>query len=125
MSESWAQYQKLVLKLLEQHDEKLAELQSKIIEGHENSITVINDINSLKEDVEALTALIKEGSANTVLLLSRVDKMELSINKLEITEAERKESSKALVNFKRGLVIAVAGTAITVLWEIIQYFIGK
>ncbi len=124
---SWAQYQKLVLKLLEQHDEKLEELFKQLKEADSDRATIHVSLASLKEDTELLMSLIRdhEKSSGHGQTIMRLEKLELKVQELSNAETLRTEESKEVQKYKRGMFTAVAGTIIAVGWDLIQHFFFK
>lgn len=133
MSESsgtWTQYQKLVLKLLEQHDEKLEALRQQLADSVNDRAAISENITSLKVDINFLLALVRDGSAGSVSILSRLDAFDHDIKALKQGEADRTVAQNTEANnimaWKRALFIAIIGILLNVGWDVIQtLFIRK
>lgn len=124
--ETWGQYQKLVLSLLEQHDKKLEQLKQEIsVMGSEKPF-INENIKNLKKDVENLSILIKEGSFPTPSILNRLESLEHDVKLLiktdEEFEANKKIQESSLVSYKRTLTIAFIGFFINIGWGLVQAF---
>ena len=119
---SWARYQELVLRLLEQHDEKLEELTKQLSDSQSDRLAIRSLIENLQRDSAALRILVKEGTLNHPPLVDRVDSLEKKIDKLIEEEAKRTTATKENAGFKKGVFIAVAGTILTITWEIVKFF---
>lgn len=131
---TWAQYQKLVLKLLEQHDEKIESLSKQLAEAASNSgansSVVKEKISSLREDVTMLLELVREGNSSKPSILTRIDRLDKNIttlNKdvsdLQSHNAEERLEKKDLLGFKRTVLVTIIGVLCTVAWNLIQYFL--
>lgn len=127
---TWAEYQKLVLKLLEQHDEKLEALRQQLANSRNDEATLVENINSLKSDVHFLLGVVRDGAAGSVSLLSRLEAIDHDIKALKQVEADRiltkKDDDTNIVAWKRALFIAIMGILLNIGWGVIQtIYLGK
>lgn len=120
---TWNQYQKLVLKLLEQHDEKLEALRKQLSDTASDKAVIYENINSLKEDVDFLLGVIRDGSAGITPVITRMDHIESEIKILKEVEIKRADELKSLKDYKRALFISIVGILASVAWSILEKFI--
>jgi hypothetical protein len=133
MSESggtWTQYQKLVLKLLEQHDEKLESLRRQLADSEHDKTILEENFNSLKQDVDFLLTIVRDGSSGSISLLSRLESIDYEIRALKKCEEDRNSTQKSdkdnLVAWKRALFIAIMGILLNIGWGLVQtIYIGR
>lgn len=124
-SGSWTQYQKLVLRLLEEHDKKLEALQEQINSSSQEKTVIAENIKVLKDEVNLLLDLVRDGSVSAPAILSRIDSIENQVQALKQIEVDRKAELTSLKTWKRSMIIAVTGVVLSVGWDIIQYFLPK
>jgi hypothetical protein len=118
---TWNQYQKLVLHILEQHDEKLEALRKQLSETASDKVVISENINSLKEDVNFLLGVIRDGATMGITpILTRVDTIEGDIRSLKDLEAKRADEHKSLKDYKRALFISILGILASIGWSIIE-----
>ena len=120
---TWNQYQKLVLKLLEQHDEKLEALRKQLSDTASDKAVIYENINSLKEDVDFLLGVIRDGSAGITPVITRMDHIESEIKILKEVEIKRADELKSLKDYTRALFISIVGILASVAWSILEKFI--
>lgn len=117
---SWSQYQKLVLKLLEQHDSKLEELQTRISVSGEDRAVLARDITDLKENVLILQQLVRDGAKATPSLIARVSHLEIDVEDLQKSEDLRLVKEKEYIAFKRGLIVSLIIASSSIIVNIIN-----
>lgn len=117
---SWSQYQKLVLKLLEQHDSKLEELQTRISVSGEDRAVLARDITDLKENVLILQQLVRDGAKSTPSLIARVSHLEIDVEDLQKSEDLRLVKEKEYIAFKRGLIVSLIIASSSIIVNIIN-----
>lgn len=125
-SGSWAQYQKLVLKLLEQHDEKLEELSKKLAEDSGDHSQLTASLDNIKSEVSLLINIVRDGNTTSTPLVTRVNDIETIVKdmKLKMDEAEqaKKEHAKEAKTLKRSFFIAAAVFVLNLGWDVIKFF---
>lgn len=119
---SWTQYQKLVLKLLEQHDEKLDTLRIQLSESKGDSGSIRESISSMKQDIDILLNLVRDGSPGVASILTRIDHLEGGLSNLKSNDEQKKKDVKEIQNYRRALFISVMGILATVIWSLVQRF---
>jgi septal ring factor EnvC (AmiA/AmiB activator) len=120
---SWASYQKLVLKLLEQHDEKLEQLSKQLNESDTDRARIHISILALKEDMELLKGVIRESSAISAPFATRLDRLEIRVNDLLKLEGNKQKESNETRNYRRGIIAAIVGSSLSIIWSIIEVFL--
>lgn len=124
-SGTWAQYQKLVLKLLEQHDEKLEALRKQYSEIDSEKAADKKYISSLKGDVDLLLTLIRDGTSNVRPLLSRLENIERELKVLQDLEVTKSKELNDIRGYKRALFISIMGILATIGWDILQTILSR
>lgn len=124
-SGSWTQYQKLVLRLLEQHDEKLEELRVKLSDSKQDRVYLKESLSSMKEDIVILFQLVRDGTPHVSSTLSRVDHLEADVKDFKDKEVVREKEKSDLQSYKRALFIAIIGVMASTGWEILHMLLGK
>ena len=117
---SWTQYQKLVLKLLEQHDEKLEALRKQLATSVNDRVVITENINSMKEDITFLLGLIRDGSIGVTPILTKIDHIETELKTLKEQEANRAKEINDIKSYKRALFLSILGILASVGWDILQ-----
>lgn len=120
---TWTQYQKLVLKLLEQHDEKLEILVNQLREDEADRAGIHNSIDSLKEDLDKVEKLLSSLEESSSKQQRQLERLEHEANLSRLHQKEQADEKKELKKYKQGFLVAIAGSAITVIWEIAKHFL--
>jgi hypothetical protein len=124
---SWTQYQKLVLKLLEQHDEKLETLRKQLADSASDKAVISENITSMKEDIDCLLGLIRDGSMGSIPIITRVASIEADLYTLKQENLAKAKETIGLIAYKRALFVSIMGIIAAVGWDIIRmiFMAGK
>lgn len=121
---SWAEYQKLVLKLLEQHDEKLEELSLKLINADSDHALHRETIESLKKDTSFLLGLVRDGLSGSESIIQRINALEKELANLKRMEQKVERDTLDARAYKRALSISILGICASVIWDIVSKLIN-
>jgi hypothetical protein len=122
---SLTQYHKLILQLLEQHDQKLDDLRNQIADTGDKRAVILEQISSMKNDITILFGLIRDGSLGVTPVLTRIDHLETSIKSILEVEQNKVKTKNDTLNYRRALFISLLATAATIAWSIFQAVILK
>jgi len=117
---SWSQYQKLVLNLLEQHDERLEQLRERLAEGSGANKALTNTVNALKKDIDTLKAIVRDGSAGSPPILTRLNRLEGVIHNMEEDAREKADRLLKLQAYRWTLFVTLLGITATILWNLFE-----
>lgn len=120
---SWAEYQKLVLKLLEQHDEKLEELSSKLANADSDHALLKETIESLKKDTAFLLGLVRDGLTGSESIIQRINALERDQAIFKKMEQKVERDTLDARAYKRALSISILGIFASVIWDIVTKLI--
>lgn len=120
--DGWSQYQKLVLKLLEQHEEKLEDLREQCASNDIGRTTISLQVISLLNDVADLSVLLKDGSPGVIPIITKIDHIDQRISNLEETEVSKKKEIENMISHRRALLVASISIFAAVVGELIQKF---
>jgi hypothetical protein len=119
-SGSWAEYQKLVLKLLEQHDEKLEKLQQELTSASADRVILTQIVAGLKDEIAVLVSIVKEGTLTDPSLTERISKLEVAVHEIKEDAKEAKKLSQDRKRERFAIMLAVVGSAIAIVWDVIS-----
>ena len=130
---TWAQYQKLVLKLLEQHDHRIEQLQSGLQKGEADRASLSSTLGQLKADVSDLVDVIQKGPHPLLIRVEAIEGKIISLqdkNKIRDTDAadkKRHEETLEIENLKhkRNMLIAWLAGGVALIWNIVEFLVGK
>lgn len=114
---SWIEYQKMVLRLLDEHDTQLNQFVERIIKIEGAVARIDSTLLTINKTLEALEA------AST-----RLNKLEEDLeNKIEQLETHQSKDDKKIEENQKSrfmLWVAAFGTGLTIIWELVKKHFG-
>ena len=117
---SWLQYSKVVLKLLEQHEQQIDILETRLSAAERDRAIILEHISSLKETSSQIYGILRDGTAGSPSVLSKLQSLESQIASLREGDSERKKRDKEITAYKVSILISIGLFALSALWDFVQ-----
>ena len=104
MKAAWEEYQNLVLSLLDQHDNKLSQVEEAVKDLELDGVKLDSSVTSLKADTEKIKNILRDGSNS---IFYRIQSLESRFQELDNHQKNDDNQKIELQVFKKGMIIAI------------------